>query len=75
LSTPFLIFFGGGMKLHFSHRIRRHILLCTLCGREIAPGEEYWACNGSRVCAACLLDFAKQEFAACRQTRGKEIPL
>lgn len=63
------------MKLPISYRRRRHILLCTLCGREIAPGEEYWACNGHRVCSACLGEFARQEFAACRQTRGKETPL
>ena len=54
-------------------RTRRHPLLCTLCGREIAIGEEYWACNGARVCAACLGEFARQELAPCRETRGKEV--
>ena len=36
-------------------------------------GEEYWACNGSRVCTACLADFARQELAPCHETRGKEM--
>ena len=53
-------------------RPRRHVLLCTLCGREITMGEEYWACNGAQVCTACLGDFARQELAPCRETRGKE---
>lgn len=50
-------------------------LLCTLCGREIVQGEEYWACNGSRVCAACLTDFARGELAPYRETRGREASL
>ena len=58
---------------HMTRRPRRHTtLLCTLCGQEITMGEEYWACNGSRVCAACLADFARQELAPCRETRGSE---
>ena len=58
---------------HMKRRPRRHTtLLCTLCGQEITMGEEYWACNGSRVCAACLADFARQELAPCRETRGLE---
>lgn len=57
-----------------NHRIRRQtVLRCTLCGQEIPMGEEYWACNGSSVCAACLPDFARQELAPCRETRGKEV--
>lgn len=51
------------------------ILYCTLCGREIARGEEYWACNGSRACADCLPELARQELAPCRETRGKERSL
>ena len=50
----------------------RHILLCSLCGQEITPGEEYWYCNGSSVCRECLTDFARAELAPYRQTRGKE---
>ena len=38
-------------------------------------GEEYWACNGSRVCVDCLPDFARQELQACHETRGKEVGL
>ena len=54
-------------------RQRRHILLCSLCGQEIAPGEEYWYCNGSSVCRECLPVFARAELAPYRQTRGKEV--
>lgn len=59
--------------LHTEKRRRRQTLRCTLCGREITVGEEYWACNGSRVCTACLADFARQELAPCHETRGKEM--
>ena len=56
-----------------SHRRKpQKILLCTLCGREITTGNEYWVCNGSCICAACLTDFARQELSAYHQTRGKE---
>ena len=54
-------------------RQRRHILLCSLCGQEITPGEEYWYCNGSSVCQECLPVFARAELAPYRQTRGKEV--
>ena len=50
-------------------------LRCTMCGREITLGEEYWACNGSLVCVACLPDLARQELAPCHETHGKENPL
>lgn len=50
----------------------RQVLLCTLCGREITEGEEYWFCSGSSVCTACLPDFARQELAFCHETRGRE---
>ena len=45
------------------------------CGREITAGQEYWACNGSRVCPDCLPEFARQELAPCHKTRGKELYL
>ncbi|WP_455582382.1 hypothetical protein [Dysosmobacter sp.] len=54
------------------HRRRRHCLFCTLCGREISTGQEYWYCNGSCICADCLSDFARAELAPYRATRGKE---
>ena len=60
---------------HALRRLRRHILRCTLCGREITIGQEYWHCNGSRVCPDCLADFARQELAACHETRGQEASL
>ena len=61
---------------HVNRRSRRQTTLCcTLCGREITTGEEYWACNGSHVCTDCLPEFARQELAACHETRGKEIGL
>ena len=53
-------------------RWRRITVRCTLCGREITVGEDYWACNGSRVCAECLPDFARAELAPCRETLGEE---
>lgn len=61
---------------HFDNRRRRQaVLRCTLCGREITTGEDYWACNGSSVCADCLPEFARQELAPCREIRGKEAGL
>nr|WP_326183620.1 hypothetical protein [uncultured Oscillibacter sp.] len=61
---------------HFHRRPwRQTVLRCTLCGQEITVGEEYWACNGSRVCAGCLPEFARRELAPCRETRGKEVGL
>lgn len=58
--------------MHFEHRRPLGSLYCTFCGREITEGEDYWGCNGSRVCDACLPDFARLELAPCRETRGKE---
>ena len=52
-----------------------HCRRCSLCGREITPGEEYWVCNGTLVCRACLADFARQELAFCREICGKETIL
>ena len=57
---------------HIQRRLKRQALLCTLCGQEITMGEEYWACNGSLVCRACLPDFARQELSCCHEIRGKE---
>ena len=51
---------------------RRTTLACTLCGREIGRGEEYWACNGDRACVRCLADLARRELAPCREIRGRE---
>lgn len=59
----------------YVRRRRRGELLCTLCGREILPGEEYWACNGSMVCAGCLEGFARGELAPFRVIRGEEARL
>lgn len=60
--------------MHVSWRRPRRpkTVRCTLCGREIVMGEEYWACNGNRVCAECLPEFARGELASCRETRGEE---
>lgn len=58
--------------LHSSRGRLRSILLCTLCGREISFGSEYWVCNGTCICDACLNEFARQELSACYQIRGKE---
>ncbi len=58
---------------------RRHpmgrVLRCTLCGREIARGEEYWCCNGCLACRACLPELARQELASCREIHGRELSL
>lgn len=53
-------------------RPMRQALRCTLCGREIVQGEEYWACNGQTACRECLPDLARWELAPCREVRGKE---
>ena len=58
--------------MYFHCRRRKAALLCTLCGLEIVEGEEYWSCNGSGGCAACLPDLARQELAPCREIRGEE---
>ena len=61
--------------LYTENRRRRMSLRCTLCGQEITRGEEYWACNGNRVCRRCLPDFARQELALCHEIRGKAASL
>lgn len=55
-------------------RLRRRpaALRCTLCGGAVLPGEEYWACNGHRVCAMCLPELARRELAPCREILGEE---
>lgn len=58
--------------LNIHRRRLRRTLLCTLCGREITYGEEYWVCNGTCICVDCLPDFARREFMPCHLTRGKE---
>ncbi len=50
-------------------------LRCTLCGREIVRGEEYWACSGCLACLDCLPDLARRELAPCREIRGREVRL
>ena len=42
-------------------------LRCTLCGREVLRGEEYWACSGHLACRECL-----PELAPCREICGRE---
>ena len=56
-----------GKRAHRPREVR-----CTLCGREITLGEEYWACNGNRVCGVCLPEFARGELICCREVRGRE---
>ena len=56
------------------HTRRRRTLRCSLCGLEITEGEDYWYCNGSSVCGACLPVFARAELAPFRQVRGREAP-
>jgi len=48
-------------------------LRCTLCGREITRGEEYWSCNGQLACRECLPELARRELAPCREVCGKEL--
>ncbi len=58
-----------------SGALERWILRCSLCGQEIAEGEEYWSCNGFTVCGDCLPAFARQELAPYSLLRGKEVRL
>ena len=53
----------------------RGTLRCTLCGREILRGEEYWSWNGHLACGECLPDLARRELAPCREVRGREARL
>lgn len=58
--------------LYTRRRPRPRTLRCTLCGREITSGEEYWCCNGHQACGECFPDLARQELAPCREICGKE---
>lgn len=53
-------------------RLRGQALRCTLCGREILRGEEYWLCSGLLACGECLPELARRELAPCREIRGRE---
>lgn len=53
-------------------RLGEAALRCTLCGREILRGEEYWACSGHLACGECLPALARRELAPCREVRGRE---
>lgn len=50
-----------------------HRLCCSFCGAEIGSKETYWYINGNVLCQACLPEFARQDYQACRQTRGEEV--
>ena len=58
-----------------SIRRRGQALRCTLCGREILRGEDYWSWNGHLACGECLPDLARRELAPCREVRGREARL
>lgn len=47
------------------------VVRCSICGREIASGEEYWVCNGTLACTDCLPDLARQELLPCPGAPGK----
>ncbi|MCI9332708.1 MAG: hypothetical protein HFG05_11140 [Oscillibacter sp.] len=51
------------------------LLRCTLCGRELLRGEEYWVCNGLLACGECLPDLARRELAPCREILGGEAEI
>ena len=68
----FLLFFKGGIYLNGRNYIFPEPLPCTLCGQEIVFGEEYWICNGTVICTACLPAYARQELTFCHLIRGKE---
>ena len=59
--------------LRTSRRPGRRALRCTLCGREILRGEEYWACNGHLSCGDCFSELARLELAPCREILGREV--
>ena len=68
----FSYFFLGGICLSTKKRSVSAVVRCSICGREIASGEEYWVCNGTLACTDCLPDLARQELLPCRVLRGKE---
>ena len=51
------------------------VVRCSICGREIASGEEYWVCNGTLACTDCLPDLARQELLPCRVKGGQTMTL
>lgn len=51
------------------------IVCCTLCGRGLYQGEEYWHINGQQICGDCLLPFARADYAAHHCICGKEDDL
>ncbi len=57
---------------HTYRRQRQIFPRCTLCGREIGLGEEYWACGVRRICGECFPEFARGELAPCREIWGEE---
>ena len=48
---------------------------CSLCAGELYEGDVYWHINGSKICRACLGQFASEEFAAHREICGEEMIL
>ena len=71
----FLQHFLGGIILRVKKPSDRPAVHCTLCGREILWGEEYWCCSGTLVCRACLPELARRELLPCREVRGREVRL
>lgn len=57
---------------HTCRRRRQILIRCTLCGREVPAGGEYWACNGHQICGGCLPEFARRELAPYREIAGEE---
>ena len=55
-----------------THRMARTVPWCTLCGREIAPGERGWYRNGTSVCEDCFERYAQREFAPYAVIFGEE---
>lgn len=60
------------MHKTFSRKQQHFAVYCSLCGREIISGEEYWFCNGTHICPDCLSAFARTELAPCHKIHGKE---
>lgn len=49
----------------------RCVTACSLCGRELYDGDEFYAVNGAAVCEDCLTDFAREEYRSFRLS-GRE---
>ena len=54
-----------------NRRPERWRLRCSLCGQEIAEGEEYWFCNGNNICEHSQPEIQRQEKTPCRKLREK----